>query len=214
MTDSIVLERMVVGPLAANCYLVGCAKTKEAIIVDPGDEGQRVLSMIEKGGWTIKFIVDTHGHFDHTGANGALKEGTGAPLLIHRDDAILLETQQQHAASYGVLVPASPEPDRLLCDGEVLHVGELSIDVIHTPGHSPGGICLNCGKILIVGDTLFASSIGRTDLPGANYHTLIDSIKSRLLTLGDDVRVYPGHGEDTTIGEERIHNQFLNNSFV
>ena len=93
-------------------------------------------------------------------------------------------------------------------------VGELSIDVIHTPGHSPGGICLNCGNILIVGDTLFASSIGRTDLPGANYHTLIDSIKSRLLTLDDSVRVYPGHGEDTTIGEERIHNQFLNNSFV
>ena len=214
MTDKIVLEKMVVGPLAANCYLIGCAKSKEAIIVDPGDEGQRILSKIEEGDWKVKYIVDTHGHFDHTGANGTLKEGTSAPLLIHRDDAALLETQQQHAASYGVLVPASPEPDRLLCDGEVLMVGELSIDIIHTPGHSPGGICLNCGNILIVGDTLFASSIGRTDLPGANYHTLIDSIKSRLLTLDDSVRVYPGHGEDTTIGEERIHNQFLNNSFV
>ena len=214
MTDKIVLEKMVVGPLAANCYLIGCAKSKEAIIIDPGDEGQRILTRIEEGGWKVKYIVDTHGHFDHTGANGTLKEGTGAPLLIHRDDAALLETQQQHAASYGVLVPASPEPDRLLCDGEVLKLGELSIDVIHTPGHSPGGICLNCGDILIVGDTLFASSIGRTDLPGANYHTLIDSIKSRLLTLDDSVRVYPGHGEDTTIGEERIHNQFLNNSFV
>ena len=214
MSDKIVLEKMVVGPLAANCYLLGCAKSKEAIIIDPGDEGQRILTNIEKGGWQVQYIVDTHGHFDHTGANGTLKEGTGAPLLIHRDDAALLETQQQHAASYGVLVPASPEPDRLLCDGEVLKLGELSIDVIHTPGHSPGGVCLNCGSILIVGDTLFASSIGRTDLPGANYHTLIDSIKSRLLRLDDSVRVYPGHGEDTTIGEERIHNQFLNNSFV
>jgi len=214
MPELLVWHRLVVGQLAANCYIVGCTATGDALVVDPGDDGPHVVAALAKHGLTARMIVDTHGHFDHTGANGAVKAATGAELAIHVDDAPLLERQEQHAASFGVVVPPSPKPDRLLVDGDVLHVGELSFEVIHTPGHSPGGICLFFGDIVLVGDTLFAGSIGRTDLPGGNHHTLIDSIRTRLLPLGDRVRVLPGHCETTTIGAERATNPFLTSAFV
>jgi len=207
-------EKRIVGPLAANCYLLACTETKRAVVIDPGDEADYIFDLVEGHEWRVEFIIDTHGHFDHTGANGPLKELTGAKLAIHVDDASLLSSQAEHAASYGVSIPASPEPDHLLCDGERLHVGTLNLEIIHTPGHSAGGICISCGNILFSGDTLFAGSIGRSDLPGGNHHSLIDSIRTRLLPLPDETVVLPGHGPATTIGEERRCNPFLNEGYL
>ena len=201
---------MPTGPLEVNCYLVGCEKTKKAVAIDPGGSADRILNRLRECDLTLELVINTHGHFDHIGANRRLTEATGAELLIHRDDRPLLLQAEQHAAMFGLSAETSPEPDRDLADGDILTLGDLEFRVLHTPGHSAGGICLYVEDCLFVGDTLFAGSIGRTDLPGGNYQQLINSIRGKLLCLPDQTRVFPGHGPATTIGREKQHNPFLN----
>lgn len=203
------VQDIVVGPLQVNCYIVGCETTKEALVIDPGEDGERILQAVAAAGLTVKMIVNTHGHFDHVGANALLVEKTGAPLYIHVSDAPFLPRIREHAAGYGLKVRVSPPPDRVLHGGETLKVGTLSVSVIHTPGHTPGGICLYVEGHLFSGDTLFADSVGRTDLTGGNHEDLVEGIRNKLFILPDSTIVHPGHGADTTIGREKHHNPFV-----
>ncbi|MEJ2154195.1 MAG: MBL fold metallo-hydrolase [Desulfobacteraceae bacterium] len=201
---------MPVGPLQANCFIVGCEETRKAAIVDPGGDADRLLSLLEKEKLEAAAIINTHGHFDHVGGNKAVKTATGAELMIHKEDAPMLAHLTQTAAAWGLRAEDSPVPDRLLEDGDLIDFGNLQFKVIHTPGHSLGGICLHVEseQALFVGDTLFAGSIGRTDLPGGDYDTLIRSIQTRLFVLPDETAVYNGHMESTTIGQEKRFNPF------
>jgi hydroxyacylglutathione hydrolase len=188
------LGTLELGMYGTNCYIVGSKTTKEGMIIDPGAEAGTILQTVKKGELDIKLIVITHGHGDHTGALEEVRKATGAPVAIHKADA-------------GDLLHVLPN-DRLLNGGENITIGDLSFSVIHTPGHSPGGICLYGQQALFCGDTLFNQSIGRTDL-GGDYNLLINSILSKLMILPDDTMVFPGHGPETTIGAERRSNPFL-----
>ncbi|MCU0615272.1 MAG: MBL fold metallo-hydrolase, partial [Desulfobacterales bacterium] len=157
----------------------------------------------------VKYIINTHGHFDHVGANRKMKEATGAELLIHALDAPMLNSLSQAAASFGLKSENSPAPDKTIDDGDIISFGKISLKVIHTPGHSPGGISLFTNGYLFVGDTLFQGSIGRTDLPGGNFNTLKSSIHNKLFPLGDNIRVFTGHGPETSIGKEKRYNPFV-----
>ncbi|MDY0189290.1 MAG: MBL fold metallo-hydrolase [Desulfuromonas sp.] len=201
---------LAVGPLQVNCYLVACPRTKKAMIIDPGDEGENILELLEHDGLELELVVNTHGHFDHVGANYMVLEKTGAQLCMHRDDLPLLKVAAQYAESYGLPAVESPEPQRFLVNGDIIKVGDLSFEVIHTPGHSPGGICLYGEGHLFSGDTLFAGSIGRTDLPGGDLEQLLSHIHSQLMVLPDATVVHPGHGPESTIGREKSVNPFLN----
>jgi len=203
-----ILKNLVVGPLATNCYIVGSESSKEGMIIDPGDEAEVILSNVKDLGLKIKSIVLTHGHIDHIGALKEVKEATGAEVAIHSDDAQALQ-EKSVSTLLGLSYPAPPPPDRLLKDGDSMDIGDLHFLVLHTPGHSPGCICLLGEGIIFSGDTLFNFGIGRYDLPGGSYSQLVNSIHTRLMTLPDDTAVYPGHGPDTTIGTERSGNPFL-----
>jgi len=209
MSDRLVVHQMSVGPLQVNCFIASCSKTKEAVVIDPGEEGERILHVAEKEDLKIRKVVNTHGHFDHIGANLHIVEKTGAELMIHADDLPLLQNARNHAEVYGLSVNASPEPDRLLEQGDTFQVGELSFRVFHVPGHSPGGICLLTEGHLFVGDVLFSGSIGRTDLPGGDFDSLVEGVRERLFALPGETIVHPGHGPDTTIGRERQINPFV-----
>lgn len=202
-----------VGPLQANCFIIGCPETGEAAVIDPGAEAGRILKVLDKENLKLKYIIDTHGHFDHIGANGALRERTGAPILIHCDDGPMLTDAQLNGSllwrDLGSGTLDGPAADRLVEDGEETEVGRLTLRFIHTPGHTPGGMCILLDDLVITGDTLFQGSIGRTDFPGGSFEVLMDSIHQKLLVLEDSVRVLPGHGPETTIGEERRHNPFI-----
>jgi hydroxyacylglutathione hydrolase len=197
-----------VGPVMANCYIVGCKEAGEAVVIDPGADGNRILSELKKASLSLKYIINTHGHFDHVGANRTIKEETGAQLLIHSSDEPYLKQIVDSAAAWGLTTEPSPVPDRTLKDGDKISFGNITFDVIHTPGHTPGGISLYTEGNVFVGDTLFAGSIGRTDFRGGDYDTLINSIRTRLFSLPDTTRVMPGHNEETTIGREKRYNPF------
>ena len=205
-----ILTRLVVGPLQVNCFILADEKTKDAVVIDPGDDAGDILKVIKDKGLKVKYIVNTHGHFDHVGANKAVKEATGAELLIHEGDAQMLVSAPKQSAAFGMNSPSSPPADRYVKHGDVIIAGEVSLKVLHTPGHSPGGISLLEQGMVFTGDALFAGSIGRSDLTGGDLMTLLRSIKTNLMTLPDDTRVFSGHGPASTIGEERRENPFLN----
>jgi glyoxylase-like metal-dependent hydrolase (beta-lactamase superfamily II) len=207
----VIIERVVVSPFATNCYIVGSESSREGIIIDPGDEAKVILKKVTDLGLDIKLIVLTHGHIDHIGALKDIKEATGAAIAIHTDDAQSLRGKGSLIISLvsGLSYPKPPPPDRLLKDGDSLDVADLHFRVLHTPGHTPGGICLAGEGVVFSGDTLFNFGIGRTDLPGGSYRQLMENIPTKLMVLPDDTIVYPGHGPETTIGAERAGNPFL-----
>ena len=204
------VQTLVVGPLQTNCYLVSGGGSKEAIVIDPGGDPGRILQVVEDEGLTVALIVDTHAHFDHVAANAAIHEATEAPIAIHRLDA---EALARPATLFGFSLggPASPPAGRLLEDDEEIEVGEVTLRVLLTPGHTPGGISLlyEPQPAVFSGDALFQLGIGRADLPGGDYETLLNSIRSRLFTLPDSTVVYPGHGPATTVGAERAGNPYV-----
>ncbi len=204
-----IFERLVVGPFGVNCYIWGDENTHEAIIIDPGGNARDILAAIKQQQLEVKVIVNTHAHFDHVVALNDIRAATHAPFLLHADDASILAMAQKNAASFGLHIPQPAPADRLLHDGDEVQVSGITLRVQHTPGHTPGGICLLGDKVVFTGDTLFQAGIGRTDLPGGDYGTLMRSIGDKLLALPADTVVYPGHGDKTSIGAERQLNPFL-----
>ncbi len=204
-----IVKKLEVGPIMANCYILGCEKTKEAVVIDPGDDSDKILMLLSDKKLKVKYIINTHGHFDHVGANKKMKEVTGASIMIHAEDEPMLSQLDRAAASFGLSAENSPGADQNLKDGDEVTFGEITLKVIHTPGHSRGGVALYTTGYLFVGDTLFAGSIGRTDLPGGDYNTLISSIKEKLFVLPDETVVYTGHGPETTLSREKRSNPFL-----
>lgn len=201
-------ETFVVGPLQVNCYLL-YDEEGNALVIDAGDNGAEILERVNALGLKLKMVISTHGHFDHVGANGYLKEKTGAKLLIHEGDRNLLKYAPQAAASFGLSVQEPPEADEYISDGQMIECGSIRLKVVHTPGHSPGGVSLLAEHILFTGDTLFAGSIGRTDLPSGVHEQLLKSIREKLFPLGDTIEVQPGHGPSTSIGHEKRFNPFF-----
>ena len=209
MTDDLLVHQLSVGPLQVNCFVVACQRTREAMVIDPGEDGPRILQIAESNGYQVKQIVNTHGHFDHVGANQPVKDATGAVLMTHEADLPLLQNARNHAQAYGLTVSPSPDPDKFLDEGDVFSVGEQSFSIFHVPGHSPGSICLLSDGHLFVGDVLFAGSIGRTDLPGGDFDALVEGVREKLFRLPAETIVHPGHGSDTTIGREKQMNPFV-----
>ncbi|MFO8100721.1 MAG: MBL fold metallo-hydrolase [Dehalococcoidia bacterium] len=193
-----ILRMLAVGPYLSNCYIVGSEATGEGIIIDPGAEPDAILTEVNKLRLEIKLIVATHGHIDHVSAVNRVKEATGAPFAMHEAETIK-----------GGVFEKSPPVDRPLKHGDTIEIGDLSFEVRHTPGHSPGGIILVGEGIVISGDTLFQFSIGRTDFPGGSYEQLMTGIFEQIMVLEDDTPLYPGHGPDTTVGMERMVNPFV-----
>ena len=204
-----IIKTLPVGPIMANCFIVGCQETIEAAVIDPGDEADKILQLVADLDLNVKTIINTHGHFDHVSANKGIHTATNAPILIHALDAPMLEQISASAANWGLSAEDSPPPDRTINDGDTISFGQITLKVMHTPGHTPGGVSLFTDGHVFVGDTLFAGSIGRTDFPGGDFATLKSSIQDKLFALGDDVRVYTGHGPETTIGHEKQHNPFV-----
>ncbi len=206
-----IFKHLVVGPIEANCYLIGCPDTLEAAVIDPGGDPPKIIEAIKANKLKVKYIINTHGHIDHIEANGKVQEATGAQILIHKNDAPMLTSPRLNLSTFVGGNIASPAADWELQEGDEIKIGQqITLQVIHTPGHSPGSICLQCtGDILISGDTLFAGSIGRTDFPGGSYEQLIEGVREKLFVLPDAVVVYPGHGPSTTIGFEKKSNPFF-----
>ena len=208
-----------VGILQCNCSIIGDPITREALVIDPGDEVTRILELLGRHKLTVKAIVSTHAHIDHVGGLSKLRQYTGAPILMHRDDLPLYQGMEVQAAFLGVATPEITDVDQLLKEGDALNWGSFQANVIHTPGHTPGSVCLylpkDAGSVamptprLFAGDTLFAGSIGRTDLWGGSMDQISDSLRGKLMKLPDETIVYPGHGRLTSIGEERNTNPFL-----
>jgi len=201
------IRKLTVGPLEENCYIIGDEKTKEAIVIDPGDEPDRIIEVIKEEGLNVKAIICTHAHFDHIGAVGDIKRERGANVLIHKDELNLYEGAKDQAAFFGYDLDDIPEPDGFLKEGDEIKVGSLIFKVLHTPGHSPGGISLYGQGTAFTGDTLFHGSVGRTDFYGGDMERLKKSFK-RLLSLPEDTKVLSGHGPETTIEREQKENLF------
>ncbi len=206
-----ILESFPVGPLQANCILLGDEESGEAIVIDPGDEAERIHGRLTELGLKLKQILVTHAHIDHVGGAIKLKRLTGAPILINENDLPQLKIMKMQASWLDMSTPETAPPDENLTDGLSVGLERYPAEVIYTPGHTQGSVCLYFAplKLLVAGDTLFEGSIGRTDLPGGNFDQIIDSIHTRLLPLPDETRVLTGHGPETTIGKERRSNPFL-----
>ena len=205
-----ILRTIHVGITQTNCYVVGCEESHEGVVIDPGGNPKRILKAVEESGLTIRYVLNTHCHFDHMGANADVVAATGAPLAIHPAELPILEARGG-ATWFGVQVKASPMPDVELEDGQVLEVGTLRFQVLHTPGHSPGGVTFYLKEqgVAFDGDALFQMGVGRTDLPGGDWDTLTRSIREVLLALPDDTILYSGHGSETTVGKEKHSNPWL-----
>lgn len=201
------IDSIAVGAFCANCYFLVAGD--EAIIVDPGDEAKKICSIIDKLGAKVIAIVNTHGHVDHIGANMEVHDYTGADIYIHEDDAAMLGDASLNLSMFTGGTVKSREAHKQLRDGDEIRVGGETLKVLHTPGHTQGGICLLGDGFVLTGDTLFQASVGRSDFPGGSHTQLIDSIKTKLMVLADDIKVYPGHGPASTIGYERTRNPFL-----
>lgn len=202
------VETLVVGSLFTNCYIL-IPETREALVIDPGGDAEAILRALRENGLNLRYIVATHGHFDHVCAMQELQDTLGGETLLHRADLPLLESLPAQGAAFGMRAGPTPRIDRFLEEGDLLPLGNGHFQVLHTPGHSPGGISLTGHGMAFVGDTLFAGSIGRTDLPGSSHEMLLESIRRKLLTLEENTLVFPGHGETSTIGWERRTNPFL-----
>ncbi len=203
------VKSFVAGPLESNAYIVADDRTRRAAVIDPGMESEHLLDVLEGEGLRLEVIFNTQGHADHVFCDGHFASRTGARLLIHEADLPLLQQVPEAARHYGYRVAEPPRPDGWLRDGDVIPVGGMAVRVYHTPGHSPGGVCLHVADVLFSGDTLCAGSVGRSDLPGGSHAELIRSIRAKLLPLPDATLVYPGHGPCTSIGDERAYNPFL-----
>ena len=212
MTSSkLQVEPLIVGPLLSNCYIVYDEKLREGVIIDPGDDADIILKAVEELDIDIKFILATHGHFDHVGAVAPIKRALKAEFLAHKDDFFFIEDGQNSARRWNIDIEQPPKPDRFIVDGERIKVGTFDLEVIHTPGHSPGGVSFLHDSMLFGGDTLFQGSIGRTDFRKGSFEDLSKSIKTRLYSLPDETIVYTGHGPITTIGDEKRYNPFVRN---
>ncbi|MEW6110421.1 MAG: MBL fold metallo-hydrolase [Nitrospirota bacterium] len=202
------IENIMVGPLQSNCYIIYDEKSLEAIVVDPGDEPEKIISVIEDKKLKINYIVCTHGHFDHIGAVANLKEKTGAKIIINKNDIEIYMSAKDQAAFWGYDIEQPPEPDIYVMEGDEIFCGNLKFQVLHTPGHSPGGISLYGENIILTGDTVFAGSVGRTDFYGGSIEELKKSFR-RIISLPPETRILPGHGEWTKIIEEKKSNFFI-----
>ncbi|ABW19252.1 MBL fold metallo-hydrolase [Alkaliphilus oremlandii] len=203
------LEKVPAGVYAVNCYVIGDEQTNKAAVVDPGGDVDKIIKVLENNDLELKYILLTHAHGDHIGGLVELRERTGAPVYIHQEDLYMLQNSSVNYSQAISGVKIETNADGFLNDGDRLELGDLTLSIIHTPGHSKGGICIAVGNVLLTGDTLFANSIGRSDLYGGNQEELIQSIKNKLFTLDEDLTVLPGHGPATTIRIEKITNPYV-----
>ncbi len=205
------IDSLTVSMFGTNCYLVWCSETKEALVIDPGAEGKAIIDKITSLGLDVKYILNTHGHIDHIGANSRLQSEFGVPILLNEQD---LNVYNNPGFGLGLVLKKQPHPDRFIVENDEITFGRERLVVIETPGHSPGGVCFYSEKVLFCGDTLFAGSVGRTDLAGGSFEILMQSIKNKLLALPADTTVYPGHGPHTSLGEESATNPFITGSYL
>ena len=208
-TSKLQVEPLIVGPLFSNCYIVWDDDNKQGVIIDPGDDPDIILEKVKELNISIKYILATHGHFDHVGAVAPLKRELNVDFLAHEGDLFFIEDGEKSARSWGIKIEQPPKPDRFINDGERIKVGGFELEVLHTPGHSPGGVSFLFDRMIFSGDTLFQGSIGRTDFRKGSFEVLAKSIKTRLYNLPDDTIVYTGHGPVTTIGDEKRYNAFI-----
>lgn len=209
MDENLIIKRLVVGSLSANCYIVGNTDTGEGMVIDPGGNPEVIIKAIKDSKFDIHTIILTHGHSDHIAALYDIQDRTGADVAIHTEDADFLEGRGSFSSMFGISYKTPEPPSRLLHEGDIVEMGDTRFSVVHTPGHTPGSICLLTGKRVFTGDTLFYRGIGTTLMPGSSRRQLIDSIQTRLMVLPDDFKIYPGHGRETTVGNERLNNPFI-----
>jgi hydroxyacylglutathione hydrolase len=206
------IESFPVGPLQCNCSVIACKKTKEAAVIDPGGDVDKILALLKEHDFKVKYLLHTHAHFDHIMGSRKLKEATGAKICLHKGDEFLYQNLEKQCSMFGFETTEPLACDHFLTDEEPVQIGEVKAQVLHTPGHTPGSLCFavkELDSVLFSGDTLFHRSIGRTDLWGGSFDEIIKSIQTRLMTLDDSTRVVPGHGEDTDIWSEKRENPFL-----
>lgn len=204
-----IIRRLEVGFLKANCYLLASEGTKEGVVIDPGGEAKRILEMVRQENLKIKYIINTHGHFDHVAADAEVSKGTGAPVCIHAGDVkALSDPRSSLSLLFGAPFPAV-SPEVILTEGQILKVGELSLKILHTPGHTPGSISVLVDRHLFTGDLLFSGSVGRTDFPGSSHRELLKSLREKIMCLPGETQIHPGEGPETTLDKEREFNPFL-----
>jgi hydroxyacylglutathione hydrolase len=207
-----ILQQLIVGSMGVCSYIIGCEETKKGAVIDPGGDEVKILQEVEKLGLQVEYIIATHGHPDHVCGNRAIKQATGAAIVMHEADALFFENPETRKYFSMLGLEPSPPAEVKVKDGDIIKVGNVELQVIHTPGHTPGGMCLYAAPDLITGDTLFVGGVGRTDFPGGSYSELISSLKTKVMALPDETVVWPGHGyggSRSTIGEEKRSNPYL-----